>query len=62
MEIGARTTGDLITISEWGEANRIDFNARKTQYCVLTHRCNAGAGVLSSVPMVNVNIEKLIIL
>lgn len=65
LEIGARRsnmndalTSDLITISEWGRANRVDFNARKTQCCFLTHRRDAGAGVLSSVSMGNVNIEE----
>ena len=64
MEIGARRlnmsdafTGDLIAISEWGRANRVDFNARKSQCCFLTHQRNAGADVLSSVSMCQVNTE-----
>ena len=51
-------TDDLITISEWGRANSVNFNALKTQFCFLTHRGDAGAGVLSSVSMSNVNIEE----
>ena len=51
-------TGDLITISEWGRANRVDLNARKTQYCFLTHRRDAGSDVLSYVSMGNVTIEE----
>ena len=65
MEIRARKLsmndaliGELITISEWGLVNRVDFNARKTQRCFLTHRRDAGANVLSSVSMGNVNIEE----
>ena len=29
---------DLAKISEWGLANRVDFNASKTQGCLLTHK------------------------
>ena len=50
-------TADLITISEGGHANRVDFKARKTQCGFLTNRHDAGAGVLSYVSMDNVNIE-----
>ena len=62
MEIGTRRlnmngelTGDLITISEWGRANRVDFNAQKTQCCFLKHRRYTGAGVLPSLSMGNEN-------
>ena len=48
----------MVTIPEWIRANRVDFNARKTQCCFLTHRRNADAGVLSCVSMGNVNIAK----
>ena len=49
----------MIIFPEWGYANRVNFNARKIQYCFLVHRCNAGAGVLSSVSMCNVNMEEV---
>ena len=29
---------DLIKIMEWGCTNRVEFNARKTQCCLLTHK------------------------
>lgn len=29
---------DLKLIEEWGQANRVDFNARKTQCCLLSHK------------------------
>ena len=50
---------DLITISVWFRANRVNFNARKIQCCFVTHRCDSGGGVLSSVAMANVNIEEV---
>ena len=47
---------DLLTISEWGKANRVEFNARKTQCCFLTHR--AVGSSLSSVNMGGIDIEE----
>ena len=56
MNVNDTLTGDVITTSKWGRANRVDFNARKTQCCFLTYQ--RGAGVLSSVSMGNVDTEE----
>ena len=29
---------DLQVINEWGKANRVEFNARKTQCCMISHK------------------------
>ena len=29
---------DLVKIEKWGRANKVEFNARKTQCCLLSHR------------------------
>ena len=29
---------DLVKIEEWRRVNRVEFNARKTQYCLLSHK------------------------
>lgn len=47
---------DLLTISEWGRANKVGFNARKTQCCMLTHRAVDSA--LPSVHMGAIDIEE----
>lgn len=36
-------TSELKLISEWGRINRVDFDARQTQCCVLTHNRNNNA-------------------
>ena len=48
---------DLIKISEWGRVNRVDFNARKTQCCFLTHKRLADI-VVPSIYMGGVNIKE----
>ena len=45
----------LTTISDWGRGNRVEFNARKTQCCMLSHR--DVEPTLSSVHMGGINIE-----
>lgn len=39
---------DIATISDWHQVNRIDFNARKTQYYTITYR---GSGENDSSPV-----------
>ena len=29
---------DLAKVEKWGRANRVEFNARKTQCCLLSHK------------------------
>ena len=48
---------DLDIISEWGRANRVEFNARKIQCCVLTHKRATNQGA-SSVYMGGIIIEE----
>ena len=48
---------DLLAISEWGRVNRVEFNARKTQGCLLSYKRFADPSV-SSISIDGVDIEQ----
>lgn len=55
-----RLNQDILTISKWDGAKRVDFNARKPQCCMLTHRDIEST--MSSVHMNGIDFEEKITL
>ena len=48
---------ELATIVEWGRMNRVDFNAAKTQCCLLSHKRITDSGA-SSISMDGVDFDE----